>query len=88
MDTSKLTKSQLETMLQELLAQQSNGTGLIVKFNQSKGVYIRSDKFQAWSERKQKSYTYGLNIPFEVAKVLFNDTVLLKEIKEKINNLK
>ena len=85
MNLNNLTKAELLKLLQAQQAQQQ--AGLMVKRNSSGGVYIRSDKFQEWSEKKGKAYTAGINIPSNTAKVLFNDASLIELIKEAVNQL-
>ena len=80
-----MTKDELVKILEAQQAQQQ--AGLMVKRNASGGIYIRSDKFIEWSEKKGKSYTAGLNVPSNTAKVLFNDPSLLDLIKEAVNSL-
>lgn len=89
---SNLTKAQLEQQLEQLQAQlatqqQQQASGLMIKKNASGGVYIRSAQFKEWSVKKSKQYTYGLNIPFATAKILFNDSEMLNQIKEAINSM-
>ena len=80
-----MTKEQLLELVQAQQAQQQ--AGLMVKRNASGGVYIRSEKFIEWSDKKQKSYTAGINIPFNTAKVLLNDESLLAMIRDAVNNI-
>lgn len=83
---AKMSKDELLALVAQ--QQEAQANGLMVKRNASGGVYIRSDKFIEWSEKKQKSYTAGINIPPNTAKVLFNDPTLLELIKDAVNNLK
>ena len=88
MDTSKLSKAELQNLVAQLAGQlQAQNSDLTVRLTSTTNLYIRSSKLQAWSEKKEKYYTYGLNVNYEAAKVLFNDSELLAEIKERINAL-
>ncbi len=78
-----LTKADLIKLLQA----QPTSDDLQVRLTSNTNLYIRTAKMQAWSEKKSKYYTYGLNINYEAAKVLFNDSELLESIKERINSL-
>lgn len=80
-----LTKAELIKLLGSV---QQQNNDLQVRLTSTTNLYIRTAKMQAWSEKKSKYYTYGLNINYEAAKVLFNDDQLLAEIKERINNIK
>ena len=86
-----LTKAQLEQQLKELQAQlaasQQSGGGLTVKRNQSGGVYIRHTSFREWSVNKNKEYVAGMNIGYNTAKQLFNNSELLEQIKSMVNSL-
>ena len=82
---SKMTKEQLLEMVQKQQAQQASG--LMVKRNASGGVFVRAESFVEWSDKKQKSYTAGINLPANTAKVLFNDANLIEIIREAINDL-
>lgn len=84
---SKMNKNDLEALARKLLEQQKNNAALMVKRNASGGVYIRSEKFVEWSDKKQKSYTAGINIPANTAKVLFNDPTLIEAISKEIDKL-
>jgi hypothetical protein len=84
-DLSKLSKTDLIKLLGQMQNAMSND--LTVRLTSTTNLYIRSPKLQAYSEKKSKYYTYGLNINYEAAKVLFNDESLLSEIKNAINNL-
>lgn len=88
MNTSKLSKAELEKLVEQLAGQlKQQSSDLQVRLTSATNLYIRTSKFQAWSENKSKYYTYGLNINYEVAKVLFNDPELLAEIKDRINSI-
>lgn len=52
----------------------------VVKLNSSGGLFVRDPSFVAFSESKGKKYTACANIPAEVARVLFTDQELLKEV--------
>ena len=84
-DLSKLSKTDLLKLVAQM--QTAMASDLTVKLTSTSNLYIRSPKLQAWSDKKEKYYTYGLNINYEAAKVLFNDSALLDEIKERINAL-
>ncbi len=85
MDLNKLTKDELKAMVEKTVAQQASG--LMVKRNSSGGVFIRAESFVEWSDKKNKSYTAGVNIPQNTAKVLFNDSNLLELIRDAVNEL-
>lgn len=80
-----MTKDELLKLLEAQQEQQK--AGLMVKRNASGGIYIRSEKFIEWSDKKQKSYTAGINIPSNTAKVLFNDETLIAMVRDAVNNL-
>ena len=56
--------------------------GRQIKLNQSGGLCVRDPALRAWSDNKSKFYGYTLNMPLEVAKVLFGDDELLTQIKQ------
>jgi len=82
---SKLTKEQLMAMVEK--TQELQASGLMVKRNASGGIFVRAESFVEWSDKKQKNYTAGVNIPANTAKVLFNDDNLLGLIRDAINDL-
>jgi len=86
---STQTKTQLEDEIAALKAQiaAQNGLGLMVKVNASGGAYIRHQSFKAWSDKKDKEYTAGINMNMRVAKALFSNLDLCKEIAEKLAKL-
>jgi hypothetical protein len=85
MNLNTLSKQELVKLLQQ--QQESQATGLMVKENTSKGIYIRSTKFREWSANKNKEYVAGINIPRNTAKVLFNDPQLIELIRDEVNKI-
>lgn len=83
---SKMNKEDLIKMLEAKMKAES--TGLLVKMNQSGGVFIRHDSFKEHSARTGKDYTAGINIPYFTAKALFNNPELLNQVRDSINAIK
>jgi len=63
------------------------GGSLLVKENVSGGIYIKDPSFVEYSTKKSKNYIAGINIGRETAKALFNNTALLEEIREQVNQI-
>ena len=55
-------------------------TQVHVSRNKSGGVFIRHPKFVERSETKNKDYIAGINVPPNVAKVLFGDPAVFAEL--------
>lgn len=55
-------------------------TQVHVSRNKSGGVFVRHPKFVERSEAKGKDYIAGINIPPNVAKVLFGDSAVFAEL--------
>jgi hypothetical protein len=85
---SKMTKEQLAELVKAMQAtQQVHASGILVKKTEKGGAYIRHPQFVEWSENKGKEYVYGINMPMNTAKKLFNDIELLKVIRDELNKL-
>ena len=77
----KITQDEAKKLASELESKASNGrSGVSVSRNKSGGVYIRHPAFIERSEAKNKDYVAGINLPPNVAKVLFSDPKLFAEI--------
>lgn len=80
----------LETENQKLKIAAATGASkpeakTIIKFNKSNGVFIRDERFQMYSDKKQKSYTGGINFSaheLEAVKVLLTDKDLIAKVLE------
>lgn len=64
------------------LSQPPKGKKRIVKLNTSGGLFVTDPTFKAWSARLSKQYTAGVNLDINVARALFNNDELLKEIRQ------
>lgn len=53
-----------------------------VSRNKSGGVFIRHPKFVEHSAEKGKDYIAGINVPPNVAKVLFGDKAVFEELSK------
>lgn len=85
-DLSKLSKNELLALIEQ--QHKNNAAGLIVKVTEKGGLFIRHDSFTEYSKAKEKDYVAGINLGFNTAKALFNNPVLLEEIKNSINAIK
>ena len=76
-------EEQLKLILSQFpeLRTKKGGTPRTLKLNKNGDMYLTDPKFQAWSEKKGKFYQAGLNIDIRVAKELFLNDELLKEVK-------
>lgn len=61
--------------------------GMVVKYNQSGGVYIKHPKFVAHSTSKDKDYIAGINIDAGVARALFCDDAVMAEVRAAVQTL-
>ncbi len=59
-------------------------TQVHVSRNKSGGVFIRHPKFIEHSASKDKDYIAGVNIPPNVAKVLFGDPAVFAELAKRV----
>lgn len=70
----------------DAMTPKSNGGGwksqVHVSRNKSGGVFIRHPKFVEHSEGKNKDYIAGINVPPNVAKVLFGDKAVFDELSK------
>lgn len=85
LNLSKMSKEQIIALYESKLKAESSG--LMVKVNQSGGVYIRHNSFKEFSDRTQKEYTAGINVPMATAVALFGNKDLCAQIFEAINNI-
>ena len=67
-----------------LAAGTKSAAGLTVSLNKSGGVYIRHPKFVAHSAKKDKNYVAGINLDAAVARVLFGDEGVYREIATEV----
>lgn len=55
-----------------------------VSRNKSGGVFVRHPKFVEFSAEKGKEYIAGINLPPNVAKVLFSDKAVYEELAKQV----
>lgn len=88
--SGKITPQEAEELLRKVLPK-SNGSNwkatLHVSRNKSGGVFIRHPRFVEHSATKGKEYVAGINLPPNVAKVLFGDKSVYEEIAKAVNAL-
>lgn len=86
---SKMTKAELMEALERAMKSKANvgGQALLVKRNASGGVFIRHPSFLEFSDRTQKDYVAGINIPANTAVALFSNPELLNQIAQAIKDI-
>ena len=58
----------------------------VITVNKNKGLFFKHPDFQLWSKDKNKFYTAGINMDMKIAKELFNNVELLKELRDFVND--
>lgn len=77
LSAGKLTPAEATKMLEGM---QKQGAGMLVKFNQSGGVYVKHPSFKAIS-KEGKPYVAGINLDRGVAQALFGDASTLEAVR-------
>ena len=87
MVAAEITQDEADAALLELAQQNApaprKGPKRLIKQNAGGGLYVTDPSFKAWSDKKSKWYTAGVNInvAWDVIRALFSDDDLLLEIR-------